>query len=174
MNAVKLVGQHVKGELTPERVAERNRTLRLSYHRWFRAIYQDRYYYTGDFELLKLGFRVDLGSYYFGVASQPFKYGDNGFDNPPLTGPYTEVPYAILRRFNRRMVAIGQQRRANGTYGRHNKDHHDSFRSFEFDHTLVQRLAGYMLSWGALELKEGWRARQAPEPAGSVPGLASA
>ncbi|MDP0501363.1 MAG: NAD(P)/FAD-dependent oxidoreductase [Verrucomicrobiota bacterium JB022] len=175
MNALKLIGHERQGMDVAELAAERNRALRLSYWRWFKAIYQDRYYYMGDFELLRLGFRMDLSTYYFGVASQPFKYGSiKGFENPPLTGPHTEVPYATLRRFNRRMVAIGCQRRANGSFGQANKGHNDAFRSYEFDHTLLQRIGWNLLWWGALELKEGWRARQEPEPAGMVPGLAPA
>ncbi len=71
-----------RGEPLAERIARHNRDFTRSYERWFQAIYQDKYDYFGEYDLMRLAFQMDLGLYYLGVASQPFKRGKVGLTEP--------------------------------------------------------------------------------------------
>jgi flavin-dependent dehydrogenase len=134
-----------------------NDAFRLSYQRWFEAIYRDKYYYMGDYELLNIAFRLDLGLYYLGVVSQPYKYSKSALRNPPFTGPHTDIPFKIIRFYNRRLAAIAASRLQRGSWGRHNLNHAFAFNSYRMDYTLPIRVAFAFLKYARLELAEGWR-----------------
>lgn len=169
-SSVAVILKERNGEMAPEAAAQLNDQLRLSYQRWFEAIYQDKYFYMGDFELMRLAFALDLGLYYFGVVSQPFKQGQTGLETPPFTGAHTSLPFRIIRCYNRRLAAIGRRRIATGEWGRLNANHYQPFVSYRFNSVLIWRLLAAFARWGLLELKEGWRtwfspaAEALPEP----------
>ena len=41
----------------------------------------------GEFDLMSLAFLLDLGLYYFGIVSQPFKHGAAAFESRPSPSP---------------------------------------------------------------------------------------
>lgn len=129
----------------------------LSYQRWFEAIYQNKYLYMGDFDLMQLAFRLDLGLYYFGVVSQPYKYGERALIQPPFTGPNTALPFKFIRFYNRRLAAIAASRRRRCRWGNNNLHHAFSFNSYRLGPTLPPRLLFAFLKFALLELTEGWR-----------------
>lgn len=168
--AAALVDGSLRGKPKAPRIARHNEYFATSYDRWFRAVYRDKYYYMGDFELMTLAFRLDLGLYYFGVASQPFKRGDVALETPTFSGPYTKLPYRFIAFYNRRLAAIARSRLARGTWGRRNHGHYFPFRSYEFTWTLPFRLLGVVAVYAKLELIEGWRTwfSAAPDPANNL------
>jgi flavin-dependent dehydrogenase len=155
--AAELISRERAGEDVSAEIQERNAYLKQSYERWFQAIYKDKYYYMGDWELMKLAFQLDLGLYYYGVVSQPYKYGPDSFMVPPFSGPNTRFPAWLIRTYNRRLAAIAKSRMRRGTFGRKNHGQYLAFQSFGIDKKLVVRILGFLASWGLLELKEGWR-----------------
>lgn len=161
IHAADAISRERAGETVGPIVAAYAAKHQVSYRRWFDGLYRDKYYYMGDFELMRLAFLLDLGTYYFGVVSQPFKYGAAGFDNPPLAGPHTAIPAWILRTYNRRLAAIGRSRMRRGTWGRHNHGRYAPFDSYTFDARLIRRLLGNFACLGGLEAREGWRTRSA-------------
>src|SRR5690606_20295818 len=52
--AAALVDGCLRGKPKAPRLARHNDYFATSYERWFRAVYQDKYYYMGDFELMTL------------------------------------------------------------------------------------------------------------------------
>jgi len=99
---------------------KQNRDFARSYQRWFEALYQDKYEYMGDFELMRLAFLLDLGLYYIGVAAQPFKRGMVGLFEPLFsTGPSVPFFY-FMRTYNRRFAQMARVRRKRNTFGRRN------------------------------------------------------
>ena len=156
-NAADLVVRSRKGGLSKAEIASRDALFRRSYERWFAAIYKDKYDYMGDWELMKIAFRLDLGLYYIGVVSQPYKYGPDSFLNPPLAGPYNRFPAWLLRTYNRRLAAMGRKRRERGTWGKANHGRYYPFQSYGFDNKLVLRVLAALASWLLLEIREGWR-----------------
>jgi flavin-dependent dehydrogenase len=135
----------------------RNELLLGSYQCWFESIYKNKYYYMGDWELMRLGFQLDLGMYYLGLVSQPYKYGDDSFNAVPLNGPYTRFPAWLIATYNRRLAMIGKVRMQRKTWGKRNNGHYFPFNSFSFDKSLPLRVIGTLFAWFLLELKEGWR-----------------
>jgi len=156
-NAACLVIKERQGMARAEDYTYRNKLLTGSYHRWFKALYKNKYYYMGDWELMKLAFRLDLGLYYLGVVSQPYKHGEQSFNTAPLNGPYTDFPAWLISFYNRRLSAIGKSRMERGTWGRRNDHAYYPFVSFTLDYKLKLRVLWALLGWGWLEIKEGWR-----------------
>jgi flavin-dependent dehydrogenase len=155
--AAALVDDCCRGKPAKMRVERHNQQFATSYERWFNAIYKDKYLYIGDFELMTLGFRLDLGLYYAGVVSQPFKYGNRALEVPSFASNQSKMPARLIGLYNRRLANIARSRLARGTWGRRNAGHSYSFRSYELSWSLPWRLAAAFLSWFSLELREGWR-----------------
>jgi flavin-dependent dehydrogenase len=160
--AAKLVLDSFRGKPMAPLVARHNANFLKSYERWFTALYRDKYYYMGDYDLMTLAFRLDLGLYYIGIVTQPFKHGNHILETPPFTHPRSKWPYRLMALYNRRFVAIAESRHRRGVFGRNNDRHHFGFISYEFNRRLPFRLAGLLSLWLALELREGWRTWFAP------------
>jgi flavin-dependent dehydrogenase len=162
--AAALIADSVRGKPVPERVARHNANFLQSYDRWFRALYLDKYYYMGDFELMTLAFRLDLGLYYLGIVTQPFRHGVRVLETPPFAHPKSHWPFKLMALYNRRLAVIARARRRRGTWGRRNHHQYFGFISYEFNRRLPVRVFGLLMLWVGLELREGWRSWFVREP----------
>lgn len=166
--AATLILDSFRGRPVAPRVARHNAHFIQSYERWFHALYQDKYYYMGDFDLMTLAFRLDLGLYYAGIVSQPFKHGNHMLELPPFTHPRSTGVFRLMALYNRRFVAMAESRHRRGVFGRNNDRRYFGFISYEFNSRLPFRLTGLLLLWLGLELREGWRSwfatAQSPAP----------
>ena len=152
-----LVDGSVRGKPKAPRIARHNLHFTRSYERWFHAVYRDKYFYLGDHELMTLAFRLDLGLYYFGVVSRPFKYGDSALELPSFANDASGPAARFMGFYNRRLATIARARLARGTWGASNSGRYVGFRSYELTWTLPLRLLVAVASYTALELREGWR-----------------
>ncbi|MDB6128577.1 MAG: electron transfer flavoprotein [Verrucomicrobia bacterium] len=159
-----LISDSFRGKPVAPRVERHNRNFVQSYDRWFRALYQDKYYYMGDFELMTLAFRLDLGLYYLGIVTQPFKHGNRILETPPFAHEKSYWPFRLMELYNRRLVSIARDRHRRGTWGRRNHLGYFGFISYEFNQRLPVRVAGLLCLWLGLELREGWRTWFSGEP----------
>ena len=166
--AVMLMETSFRGRSVAEQVARHNTNFAISYERTFRALYLDKYYYIGEFDLLNLGFRLDLGLYYLGVVSLPFARGGRTLETPPFSHPNAKWPFRIMALYSRRLAAMAIERKRRGTWGRHNDRRFSGFISYEFNLRLKLRVLGLLGQWIALELREGWRSWFARAPADVV------
>ena len=155
--AVNLIIESFRGKPVAPRVAKHNANFRQSYDHWFRALYLNKYYYMGDFDLMTLAFRLDLGLYYVGIVTQPFQHGNHILESPPFTHPRSKWPFRLMALYNQRFVAIAESRHRRGVFGRNNDRRHFGFISYEFNRRLPVRIAGLLCLWLGLELREGWR-----------------
>jgi hypothetical protein len=155
--AAALIIDSFRGRAMAPAVARHNRNFRQSYERWFKALYLNKYYYMGDFDLMTLAFRLDLGLYYIGIVTQPFRHGNHLLETPPFAHPRSKWPYRLMAFYNRRLVAIAESRHRRGVFGMNNDRHHFGFISYEFNRRLPFRLLGLLGLWLGLELREGWR-----------------
>jgi hypothetical protein len=155
--AAALVDSCCRGKPAAQRVQRHNERFELSYRRWFDAIYRDKYFYMGDHELMTLAFRLDLGLYYLGVVSQPFKYGAAALEVPSFAAPASRIPAKIIACYNRRFVKIARDRLRRGVWGRSNDGRYFGFTSYELTKVLPWRVAKALCAWAWLECKEGWR-----------------
>lgn len=156
-SAAQLVLAQQRGESMPPLIARHNRDFARSYDRWFEAIYRDKYDYVGDFELMRLAFQLDLGLYYLGVASQPFKRGAAAFREPVFSTPPSVPFYHFIRFYNRRFSRMARVRRRRNLYGRRNDARRILVSGFTFSGISAFPLTRAILGWLYLELTEGWR-----------------
>lgn len=166
-----LVDGCLRGRPAAERVARHNQRFAQSYDCWFEAIFRDKYQYMGDHELMTLAFRLDLGFYYLGVVSRPFREGESALEIPAFAHRGASIAARVISFFNRRFAAMGSSRLARGTWGRHNHGRYVPFVSYQLDRRLLPRVLWALVRWLGLELREGWRTWFV---APAVPTLASA
>jgi hypothetical protein len=151
-----IVAEQRGAELGPLLI-KHNRDFAVSYQRWFEAIYQDKYEYMGEFDLMRLAFLLDLGLYYLGVASQPFKRGAKALTEPVFTTPPSVPFFHFIRTYNRRLAQIARSRRRRDQWGRLNDRKRFLFPGYTFAPSSSFLLAKAVLGWAGLELREGWR-----------------
>lgn len=163
--AAALVDDCCRGKPATPRVARHNQRFSTSYERWFEAIYRDKYFYMGDHELMTLAFRLDLGLYYFGVVSQPFRYGPSVLEVPSFASKQSKMPAKLIALYHQRLVKIARSRLQRGTWGRKNANVYYAFTSYELNGVLLPRIIKAFADWLWLEAREGWRSWfRAPAP----------
>jgi flavin-dependent dehydrogenase len=178
--AAALVDSCLSGRDVAERVARHNANFTASHDRWFDAIYRDKYYYMGDHELMTLAFRLDLGHYYLGVVGRPFASGNSALEIPAFAPQGGKAAGQLMGLYNRRLAAIAKSRMERGTWGRQNTGRYFGFISYELNRRLLPRVAGQLVMWLLLELREGWRtwfkspATEPAAPLAAVPEAAKA
>jgi flavin-dependent dehydrogenase len=172
--AVDLILSQQRGEELAPLVEQHNANFRRSYQRWFEAVYRDKYHYLGEYDLTRLAFLLDLGLYYVGVASQPFKRGLDGLREPMFTTNPSVPFFHLMRGYNRRFARIAQARRARRALGRTNDCRRFMFGGYTFAPSSGKPILGALLRWGWLELTEGWRSWFSPRATNELPELGAA
>jgi flavin-dependent dehydrogenase len=173
-SATRLVLAQQKGEELAPLIQKHNHDFSRSYARWFEALYLDKYEYMGEYDLMRRAFLLDLGLYYLGVASQPFKRGFKALTEPVFSTPPSVPFFHFIRTYNRRFAQIARNRRARGVGGRMNDGHRFMFGGYTFAPGSAAPLVKSAASWAWLELREGWRTWFAPRRAASLPKSMSA
>jgi hypothetical protein len=167
-SSAQLILAQQRGEDLAPLVARHNEVFARSYRRWFEAIYKDKYEYMGEFDLMQRAFQLDLGLYYLGIASQPYKRGHQALTEPVFSTPPSTPFFYFIRAYNRRFAQIARARRARNRWGRFNEHRRHLFPGFTFSPRSSIPIIKTIASWAALELTEGWRtwfAPRASEPA---------
>ncbi len=166
----KLIAAERRGE--PDlaaRLRGHNADFERGYHRWFDALYRDKYEYIGEFDLMRLAFLLDFGLYIFFVVSHIFRKGTDVFARSSFADPRAVLVYWYMRGYNRRFARIARRRREQGRLGRQNDRRRYVLRGFTFGLTSTGPLLGAMLGWLRLELTEGWRSWWRRSVAETVP-----
>jgi hypothetical protein len=155
-SAAELVAAQRRGEPMQERIARHNRDFARSHRYWFEAVYKDKYEYMGEFDLMSLAFTMDLGFYYLGIASQPFKMGIKALLVPPFSDQASVPFFFLIRAYNRRFAQIARRRRRIGTLGKTNRGARCLIPGFTLKRSDVRLLVKAIVRWAGLELVEGW------------------
>ncbi|WP_395737016.1 NAD(P)/FAD-dependent oxidoreductase [Prosthecobacter sp.] len=155
-SAANLITQQRKGASMGEIVPQYNHTFSTSHRCWFRALYKDKYEYMGEFDLMDLAYRLDLGLYYWGVARHPFEQGDKALYVPPFATGEGFV-YKIMSTYNRRFAQIARRRRRDKELGKTNRNNRSLIKGFKIHRNDAIKLFGMLAEWALLELREGWR-----------------
>jgi hypothetical protein len=110
----------------------------------------------GEWDLMSLAFRLDLGLYYLGIVSQPFKLGVKALLSPPFTTSLSRPVFHLMRTYNRRFAQIARRRRRMGALGKANRGQRCLIKGFTLSRGDIRLLLKPLFKWGWLELKEGW------------------
>mgnify|MGYP001031699481 CR=1 FL=1 len=149
-----IVDSLARGVTCGDAVLKHNREFSNSYQRWFEAIYKDKYYYIGDYELMGIAFKLDLGLYYLGLVRRPYLMGAASLRTPAFGQKEALVPALLMRYYNRRLVTIAKRRIETGRWGRRNAKRVDRFFSYRLNWTLPLRLMGTLLGFLLFEIVE--------------------
>ena len=155
--AAELISAERSGETVGEKIERFNRDFSKSYHSWFEALYRDKYDYMGEFDLMSLALRLDLGLYYLGVVEKPFRYGEQALLNPPFAGPKSGRALLLMRTYNRRLAKIARRRRRLDLLGRTNRRQRHLIPGFTLNRNEATQLLRALAVWLRLEISEGWR-----------------
>jgi hypothetical protein len=155
-SAAELIAAQRRGEPMHARIERHNRDFARSHRRWFEAVYRDKYEYMGEYDLMSLAFTMDLGFYYLGIASQPFKMGPRALLVPPFSDRVSTPFFYFMRAYNHRFAQIARRRRRLGLLGRTNRNRRCLIPGFTLKATDVSQLRKAMMKWVWLELTEGW------------------
>jgi len=135
-----------------------NQRFRTSYQRMYEALYRNKYDYLGDYDLMRLAFRLDIAFYYLFIARNIFQLGEKGYEDLPFASPRAYPIFALMRAYNSRFASIGRMRRLRGEFGKNNNGKRDLFPGFNFQIlNLLKIITKSLAAWMALELSEGWR-----------------
>jgi hypothetical protein len=115
-----IIKMDAMGKDLTERIDEHNVTFLRSYHRFFNAIYKDKYYYMGELDLLSASFLIDTAQYYIFVVTPAYRFLKK-FQWMPVLGPKPAfISYHLMSIYNKRFKAIALARRAAGEEGTRN------------------------------------------------------
>ncbi|HEY2083354.1 MAG TPA: tryptophan 7-halogenase [Verrucomicrobiae bacterium] len=162
--SAQLILAQLRGEDLTPLLAKHNENFSRSYGRWFTAIYKDKYEYMGDFDLMRVAFQLDLGLYYLGVASQPFKLGTKALADPVFSTKPSVPVYHFMNLYNRRLARMARARRQRGVWGRGNDCNRMLVPGFTFSAETTGPVLRAMARWAWLEVTEGWRSWFASKP----------
>lgn len=138
-------------------VEKHNRDFSLSYHRWFHALYLNKYDYMGDYELMKTAFLLDVGLYSLGIVTQPYYRGKVALLEPYFATPPATPFFHFMAFYARRLAAMGRNRRQRGVFGLRNTNRRFMFGGFSLQASAAWPIAKAVCGWLWLELTEGWR-----------------
>jgi flavin-dependent dehydrogenase len=175
LSSVRLILAQQKGEEgLAGLIAKHNRDFSNSYRRWFEGIYKNKYDFMGEFDLMRVAFVLDIGLYYTGVVSQPFRRGRESYYEP-IYSTVPSIPFFwLMRAYNQRMASMARDRRRRNARGRTNDRRRFMVPGFSFSLPTQLRIVMALAGWARLELSEGWRTWFRSEPAASKPVIQSA
>jgi hypothetical protein len=105
---------------------------------------------------MSMAFTLDLGFYYLGIASQPFRRGPKAFLTPPFSDSISRPFFHLIRTYNRRFAQIARRRRHLKTLGRTNRSRRLLIPGFTLKPTDLTLVLRALSKWLWLELREGW------------------
>ena len=117
---VALIGADAKGEDVTAKIDEHNVTFVRSYHRFFNAVYRDKYVYMGEADLLAASMLLDTAQYYIFVVIPAYRFLKRFFWMPVLGPKPAFVSYHLMSFYNRRFKALATARRNAGRADRRN------------------------------------------------------
>ena len=167
-SAAELIDSERRGKSFDAGIDRHNRIYGASHRSWFEAVYCDKYEYVGEFDLMGLALIMDLGFYYLGIASQPYKLGAKALLVPPFSEAVSRPFFLLIRAYNRRFAQIARRRRRLGLLGKKNRGRRCLIPGFTLKPTDVGLILQAVARWGWLELTEGWKSWNQEPRAGEV------
>jgi hypothetical protein len=108
----------------------------------------------GEFDLMSTAFIFDLGLYYFGVASRPFRSGEKALLVPPFSQTVTGPIFRFMRAYNRRFAEIARRRRKRRMLGKTNREQRCLIPGFALQSANAKLFLKGFAKWAKVELDE--------------------
>ncbi len=152
--AAALIGAQRRGEAVNRLADQYNNDFARSHRYWFEAVYKDKYEYMGEFDLMNIALIFDLCLYYIGVASRPYKDGENALLVPPFAATGVGPIFHFMRMYNRRFADIARRRRKRRMLGKRNRANRCLIPGFRLHSSNPKLLAQGFAKWARVELGE--------------------
>jgi flavin-dependent dehydrogenase len=147
-----VLARHLSGEDVAPRVRLYNEHYPVMYRHWFEGLYKDKYYYMGDAELMSAALLLDVGLYYLGLVIPAYKNPEAALLDLPFQGRPGRITAAMVKFYQRRLVALGKRRLATGYYGKHNAGWRELYVGFSPDPSLWKLVRKGLFRWWRAEL----------------------
>ncbi len=103
-------------------IANRNREFLISYNRWFESLYEGKYTYLGDAEIMRASFLLDIATYFLGPVNLVLIWEDQEFTKLPYHGLGGSLFAKFMTFYNRRFNLLARKKIHAGKYGDKNLD----------------------------------------------------
>ena len=112
-----MVARSVGGEDVSSLIDYYNTQYPITYRSWFESLYQNKYFYLGEADLMAAALLLDVSSYYLGLVRPAYRNAEVAFLHLPFGGRPGRAVTSIMRFYNRRLSALAQRRAAAGRLG---------------------------------------------------------
>lgn len=146
--------------------AEHNRKYDRFFKYFFEAIYRDKYYIMGDYDLMTTSFLMDTALYYMVAVSPIYRWSADRLGMPPYFDDGAEIGFYPMRFYSQRLVTIAKRKRALGIYGNHNAGKVPGFVGFSTRSASWVMFAHGFLRWIKAEVAHAFTYIVRPKPIG--------
>jgi flavin-dependent dehydrogenase len=147
-----MLAAQLAGEDVADRLRYYNEQYPVTYRLWFETLYQDKYFYMGDAELMSAALLLDVGSYFVGLVTPVYRNPEREFLRLPFEGAPGRVVAGMMKFYNRRLVALARRRLTTGHYGRHNAGWRELYDGFVPDNRVLKLIRKGLFRWWKCEL----------------------
>lgn len=147
-----LMARSLAGEEVAESLAYYNEQYPITYRLWFETLYQDKYYYMGDAELMSAALLLDVGTYFIGLVIPVYRDPEREFLRLPFEGRAGRIFAGMMKFYNRRLVTLAKRRLATGHFGRRNAGWRELYDGFVPDGRVAKLIRKGLLRWWRAEL----------------------
>ena len=129
-----------------------NEQYATTYRSWFETLYQDKYFYMGEADLMSAALLLDVGTYFMGLVRPIYANPEGSFLQLPFEGTPGRLFAGMMKFYNRRLSALGRNRIAHGAVGLHNAGWRELYDGFVPDIRLHKLIRKGLLRWWKAEL----------------------
>jgi flavin-dependent dehydrogenase len=147
-----LVARALGGEDVAERRRYYNEQFATTYRFWFETLYQDKYYYMGEADLMSAALLLDVGTYFIGLVRPVYANPERAFLELPFEGTPGRVFAAMMKFYNRRLSALAKNRITHGVCGARNAGWRELYDGFVPDIRLHKLIRKGLFRWWKAEL----------------------
>jgi flavin-dependent dehydrogenase len=147
-----LIARSLSSEDVSGALSYYNEQYPVTYRLWFETLYKDKYYYMGDAELMAAALLLDVAMYFLGLVIPVYKNPEREFLHLPFEGTAGRVVGAMMKFYNRRLVALAKRRLAKGCYGRRNAGWRELYDGFVPDRRVLKLIRKGLFHWWRAEL----------------------
>jgi len=148
-----LLGSSFAGENVGALLDYYNTQYPTTYRRWFEALYQDKYFFMGEADLMAAALLLDVAFYYVGLVRHVYRDPEYAFRRFPFEGQAGRLATAVMRSYQRRLVALAKNRAAAGRLGEINSGWRELYDGFIPDFRVRKQFARGLRHWWSAELK---------------------
>ncbi|MGI8889555.1 MAG: NAD(P)/FAD-dependent oxidoreductase [Chthoniobacterales bacterium] len=147
-----LVARALDGEDIQERQRYYNEQFVITYRLWFETLYQDKYFYMGEADLMSAALLLDVGTYFIGLVRPVYANPERAFQELPFEGTAGRLFGGMMKFYNQRLSAIAKNRIAHGVCATHNSGWRELYDGFVPDVRLHKLIRKGLFRWWKAEL----------------------